>query len=198
MGIRFYCPQGHKLNVKSFLAGKIGICPDCKTRVQIPSTSTRPSSRALQQKPGEQNEAALPLASPLEDLDEVLPVAEEVATLDTEQAAPVDAVRLAEAVPTNGVEDALPLSTEDPPVAATVVPSTSNDDPLTVAPHARWYVAHSEQKGQKYGPATGEMMRQWIEEGRVSAEHLVWREGWSEWQLAGVCFPHLNQQTGQG
>ena len=30
MGIRCYCPQGHKLNVKAEQAGKIGICPKCK------------------------------------------------------------------------------------------------------------------------------------------------------------------------
>jgi hypothetical protein len=39
MGIRFHCPQGHKLNVKSFLAGKKGVCPKCGTKLRIPSTS---------------------------------------------------------------------------------------------------------------------------------------------------------------
>ena len=77
MGIRFYCPQGHKLNVKSFLAGKVGVCPHCDARVQIPFTSTRPSSKALDQG-GENQETALPLASPLEDVDQVLPVAEAI------------------------------------------------------------------------------------------------------------------------
>jgi hypothetical protein len=36
MGIKFRCPNGHKLNVKSFLAGKRGICPHCGVSVQIP------------------------------------------------------------------------------------------------------------------------------------------------------------------
>lgn len=44
MGIRFYCPQGHKLNVKAELAGKTGYCPKCGARVQIPLQSTRESS----------------------------------------------------------------------------------------------------------------------------------------------------------
>ena len=39
MGIRFYCPNGHKLNVKSFLAGKRGICPHCGVRFEIPQQS---------------------------------------------------------------------------------------------------------------------------------------------------------------
>ena len=42
MGIRFYCPNGHKLNVKSFLAGKRGICPQCSARFQIPPDSQIP------------------------------------------------------------------------------------------------------------------------------------------------------------
>ncbi len=39
MGIRFYCPNGHKLNVKSFLAGKRGICPDCDVKFIVPVES---------------------------------------------------------------------------------------------------------------------------------------------------------------
>ena len=45
MGIRFYCPNGHKLNVKEKLAGKRGICPQCGVKLLIPRKSTRPSSR---------------------------------------------------------------------------------------------------------------------------------------------------------
>ena len=36
MGIRFQCPNGHKLHVKEFLAGKRGICPDCNVRFLVP------------------------------------------------------------------------------------------------------------------------------------------------------------------
>lgn len=41
MGIRFFCPRGHKLNVKAELAGKVGICPKCGERMLIPLESTR-------------------------------------------------------------------------------------------------------------------------------------------------------------
>ena len=58
MGIRFFCPEGHKLNVKSFLAGKAGFCPHCNARVEIPLTSTRPSSKAAAE------EQLIPLARP--------------------------------------------------------------------------------------------------------------------------------------
>ena len=46
MGIRFFCPNGHKLNVKEFQAGRLGICPFCGARTQIPTQSTRPSAKA--------------------------------------------------------------------------------------------------------------------------------------------------------
>lgn len=39
MGIRFLCPNGHKLNVKTFLAGKRGICPDCDAKFVVPFES---------------------------------------------------------------------------------------------------------------------------------------------------------------
>ncbi len=37
MGIRFQCPNGHKLHVKAFLAGKRAICPQCDAKVLVPS-----------------------------------------------------------------------------------------------------------------------------------------------------------------
>src|SRR6185295_11767679 len=40
MGIKFYCPNGHKLNVKSFLAGKRAICPKCGVKVVVPGEAT--------------------------------------------------------------------------------------------------------------------------------------------------------------
>src|SRR5689334_3664855 len=42
MGIRFLCPNGHKLNVKTFLAGKRAICPDCGARVVVPTMPDQP------------------------------------------------------------------------------------------------------------------------------------------------------------
>ena len=38
MGIRFSCPNGHKLHVKAFLAGKRAICPQCGAKVIVPNS----------------------------------------------------------------------------------------------------------------------------------------------------------------
>jgi hypothetical protein len=34
-------------------------------------------------------------------------------------------------------------------------------------------------------------MRRWLGEGRVSADSLVWREGWADWQKTSTVFPEL-------
>ncbi|MEX1223298.1 MAG: GYF domain-containing protein [Pirellulales bacterium] len=66
MGIRFLCPNGHKLHVKSFLAGKKGICPDCGAKVDIPYQSTRTSSKGEGSNPVSQAPPDTPLAMPVE------------------------------------------------------------------------------------------------------------------------------------
>ena len=45
MGIRTNCPNGHKLNLKAFLAGRRGICPYCGVTFLIPTQSTREPSK---------------------------------------------------------------------------------------------------------------------------------------------------------
>ena len=64
MGIRFYCPNGHKLNVKEFQAGLKGICPYCGVKIQIPTESTRPSSKAEKEAPAGDVPAAQQAAPP--------------------------------------------------------------------------------------------------------------------------------------
>jgi predicted RNA-binding Zn-ribbon protein involved in translation (DUF1610 family) len=61
MGIRFFCPNGHKLNVKEHLAGKAGFCPECGARLIIPLQSTRKSSKELNELKEYQENAPQPL-----------------------------------------------------------------------------------------------------------------------------------------
>jgi hypothetical protein len=39
MSIRVVCPNGHALQVKNEWAGRTGLCPTCKTPVEIPRPS---------------------------------------------------------------------------------------------------------------------------------------------------------------
>lgn len=172
MGIRFYCPTGHKLNVKSFLAGKRGICPHCQSKFEIPSESdpkllAGDSSRLMEAVAGLPNESGVDLSN--------IPVV------------PADnSTSSSSATPTLAAANA----------ASTVtVPPASHHDPIADAPHAIWYVRPP--SGGQFGPATGDIMRTWIGEGRVPKDALVWREGWPEWQTASDLFPGLAHSTVQ-
>lgn len=67
--------------------------------------------------------------------------------------------------------------------------ATPVEDPIAESPESVWYVRPT--AGGQYGPARGEVMRRWLTEGRVSADSMVWREGWADWKLAGPVFPSL-------
>lgn len=78
---------------------------------------------------------------------------------------------------------------------STAVPSGAVD-PLSEAPQAVWYIRPA--TGGQFGPATAEIMRQWLKEGRIGSGSLVWREGWRDWQDASATFPQLGGGTGIG
>nr|ALS90708.1 Cbb3-type cytochrome oxidase component FixQ [uncultured bacterium] len=72
MGIRFNCPNGHKLNVKEFLAGKRGVCPQCGAKFVIPMQAEAPQPIGVGQSqsieiavsPGPSHQVASAAASP--------------------------------------------------------------------------------------------------------------------------------------
>ncbi|MCE9552672.1 MAG: GYF domain-containing protein, partial [Planctomycetes bacterium] len=244
MGIRFYCPQGHKLNVKSFLAGKKGFCPQCNAKVDIPLRSTRPSSKEDKQNavqsvmvvpvagpaghegPGATHDA--PLARPVSAPSQGAPMALPVSPQATASAGPPFTTPVAitampgqaatplvpMTVPTSGLTHSMatpqpiaPAGTTGAPAVPAVVSSptpqqqgvnpasatAATPDPIAEAPHAVWYVRPS--LGGQYGPASGDMLRQWIQQGRVAADSLVWRDGWPNWQPAGSVLPQTGSLT---
>ena len=52
---------------------------------------------------------------------------------------------------------------------------------------AKWYVRPP--AGGQYGPADRGTLDQWIEEGRVAPQALVWRDGWPQWRAAAEALP---------
>ncbi|MCA9214905.1 MAG: DUF4339 domain-containing protein, partial [Planctomycetales bacterium] len=161
MGIRFSCPNGHKLNVKSFLAGKRGICPHCQARFEIPAASTESGTAAAV--------STTPTVNSGVDAEAACP-APDIATM-----------------PVILDEVAQPLkSTSPPPPEKNVV-----QDPIAEAPHAVWYVRPP--SGGQFGPASADIMRTWLSEGRVPHKAMVWREGWPQWRTASELFPGLGE-----
>jgi hypothetical protein len=66
----------------------------------------------------------------------------------------------------------------------------ASGDALAEAGDVVWYV-HPPTGGQ-FGPAAANVMRDWIAEGRIGANSLVWHEGWAEWERAEDVFPQLS------
>ena len=246
MGIRFYCPNGHKLNVKAFQAGRQGICPYCGTSVQIPLESTRPSSKELRDQhdyplsPGPAGSPATARAASSSTLPKAEPIGSDpsseraftsplfspatsdapvaaapqgsyssfpstalpqtaaapqtpafVAPMPPESAAPAVVGAPMAAMPYTPPQPtaaAAPAAAASAPAAPPAPPPVAGD-PLSESPGAVWYVRPT--SGGQFGPATADVMRGWLAEGRVGADTLVWREGWREWQDASATFPQL-------
>jgi hypothetical protein len=204
MGIKFHCPNGHKLNVKAFLAGKKGVCPKCGTRLRIPDSSEPglgdddvDDSDTGKTPAGSTYRGPMP--APAATAAAIAPKVAE-AQLPKPAPAPINARPTAapQAVPTVAMPSptaAMP-GVMPGPVAATVpaaVRSPTPGDPIAEAPAAVWYVRPP--SGGQFGPARGDVMRKWIAEGRVSSDSLVWRDGWTDWQTAGKLFPNLQSAS---
>ena len=216
MGIRFFCPNGHKLNVKGFQAGRKGICPYCGSKVDIPLESTRKRRRS---RDGSRSDSASSGRTLNEETATEISTAPQMPSLSH---SPTGNAGLA----FSGVKNyssklgggAIPAMREMPSIdspTATAEPQFSNvpvATPMAAAPNAPssvagaappivgadpladgqnvvWYVRPP--SGGQFGPAPGNVMRGWIDEGRVSADSLVWREGWRDWQEASAVFPQL-------
>jgi hypothetical protein len=61
MGVKFACPNGHRLHVKAELVGKRGICPECGAKFVVPGESATPSGAAA---PTSAPSEPVPSASP--------------------------------------------------------------------------------------------------------------------------------------
>lgn len=167
MGIRFFCQCGHRMNVKTFLAGKKGICPECGSKFVIPEKSD-PRAKAG---------AAV--------ADEPAPEAvadDEASTLVEDQLPPSDADNQSADRPDwSGEKLAVPT--------APLPPTTSSRGAISEAGNAVWYVRHPD--GGQYGPAEPTIMQRWLSEGRVGADSMVWHQGWADWKIAAEVFPEL-------
>ncbi|MGQ9761860.1 MAG: GYF domain-containing protein [Thermogutta sp.] len=220
MGIRFYCPNGHKLHVKAFQAGMRGICPYCGAKVLIPLHSTRPSTKELKARraaeparSGPEHERANSAAETkkaagdshlkeslgaLADGTETREMLETPAMSEGQSPAADIEIR-GPSLPEPGPLEELPSDFEeiqlsDAYSAGGEEASASQDEEQTVSdPLAEKDVVWYVRPpaGGQYGPAAPEVVRTWFAEGRVTPDSYVWREGWRDWKLARDVFPAM-------
>ena len=206
MGIRFFCPNGHKLHVKSFQAGHKGICPFCGATIDIPLTSTRGSSKGSlgdksQHSPSPDDEeginlnAIAPGSASLSHLDNNSFIATDK-DQEIELGAPLDRSVSVPSLSTgfgnlNGGGPGMNSYGSAAPGPAAQMPAApaAPADPFAEAPQAVWFVRPS--SGGQYGPASADIMKSWLEEGRVVNDSLIWREGWPDWKEAQNVFPQF-------
>ena len=199
MGIRFYCPNGHKLNVKSELAGKVGICPKCQARMTIPTESVREASGSASGKNSADATTEATNGDGRVDDSAFSATREETTEQNArrdsneENAAGDDSSgkfflngERAEAALGDVLRRAVDGSAQSGRGAARFDDAEPLRDPRLV-----WYVRSRDN--QQYGPATGDVMAAWINERRVGPQTLVWREDWPAWQEAGRVFPDLER-----
>lgn len=164
MGIRFACHVCNQpLNIKRELAGRRGICPGCASRIRIPVADAEKSEPV-------QGVAHSSGAEIGETSGSAIPAGESHAP-----AAPQPSG--APAAPQPSGAPAAPQ-----PSGAPAKPQRHEDQDEAI-----WYVRPP--SGGQYGPATGAVLAQWVDEGRVSATALLWREGWPQWRSAAEALP---------
>lgn len=190
MGIKFRCHDcDKKLHVKAFLAGKRGVCPHCGAKVRIPESSEQPAEAATTAKPERATRSKKAKASKNKVST---PASKPMAKAAKRSADKPSSSALTSTAATATQSAVSSKSSVGPPTAASSSAIAERDsDPISEAPEAYWYVRPP--TGGQFGPADGEIMRRWMEEGRVSADSLVWREGWNDWKTGESVFPTLRQ-----
>jgi len=184
MGVRFFCSGcGRKLNVKAFQAGRRGLCPYCGGGIQIPTESTRPGSRSPK---GQSDHAPDP-----EAVGATAPRIQSAA--QTAGSTPWEGESQPAASPSpeewHGRLDPVEMAIADAADLSQAASVRPPPGPPAETVEMVWYVRPS--GGGQYGPAPTQVIEAWIAEGRVSADALVWREGWRDWQEAVLAFPQL-------
>jgi hypothetical protein len=111
--------------------------------------------------------------------------------VDAETSLPIESTEKS-ATETNGrtVSQGQQAAVGDPAPSSVATADVPSIDLIDDDPTSTWYVRPP--NGGQYGPATGEILRQWIGEGRVAATSLLWREGWPQWREAKEVLPELS------
>ncbi len=201
MGIRFQCHHcSHPLHVKDYQAGKKGRCPQCKGQFRIPLADAEYSmdpatvlaavgaeDSAVSGAAGltvnsESNSATFPQTSgssvaastiPNNSVSGVTsPASHPISSFDDQGFDPASFGQTSSGL----VAEAAP-QTDQPYEINLVQPAI-----LAEAPDATWYVRPA--LGGQYGPAPAAIFGQWLLEGRIDIDALVWRDDWAQWQPA--------------
>jgi len=172
MGIRFSCHLcNHPLHVKDYQASKRGKCPKCQGAFRVPPKDAD-FSLAIDESANSIQPANLgkPLAP--SDSKIVAPTAKPKSATE-----PKPQVQARTKNPPASIPKPAPEANGHPSMPPSLLPLIDS----------RWYVRPP--SGGQYGPATTQMLMDWIAEKRVTADALLWREGLDSWLSARELVP---------
>lgn len=198
MGVRFACHAcGKRLNIKTELAGRRGICPACSVRFRIPADDSESSI------PLDADDSGSSIGSPnapsaVAERSGGIAVRTQTThlthtTTSARQNASTESHPVgSQASETNGRVATVASETASGTASASheVTASGPTWQLILGGPTATWYVRPP--SGGQYGPADGPTMGQWIQEGRVADLAMVWRDGWTDWQVAKEAIPGVD------
>ena len=170
MGIRFACHHcNFSLHVKDFQGGKRGRCPECKGQFRIPNQDAAYSAELEES------------GNKSSDLSEAGTISYESDVLQSPSLEKTDASK--GEVPNN--------NSISPFTTVTAPHSEMPRMPQILADSigAKWFVRPP--TGGQFGPATSQLLLDWIKERRVTSDSFLWKEGTADWELASQLLPEL-------
>ncbi len=208
MGVRFACHAcGKRLNIKSELAGRRGICPSCSVRFRIPTHDTETSTPIHSHDADESTNSVAATSGHGQPAQRVAQASttssgdsdiQSGGTAVAQEPVSASALTSPQTRHENGhsnhtqAAQTSPHSAASQPASQPVAPQPtapahpSMDDILGDA-SSTWYVRPP--SGGQYGPANGPTLGQWIQEGRVADNAMLWRDGWPDWRIAKEVLP---------
>jgi hypothetical protein len=183
MGIHFACHHcNHSLHVKDFQAGKRGRCPECKGSFRIPMSDASHSLVIDAESPSE----SVLLSYVAEGTSQAtLSVAQPKPNAKPPSSSPL------ESSDKNEEKVVAPYQSTSPQPVLKPPPSGYSGMPtaLANAMSASWFVRPP--SGGQFGPASSQLLMDWIGEKRVTSDALLWREGMAQWQAASELVPEV-------
>lgn len=192
MGIHFACHHcNHALHVKDFQGGKRGRCPACNSPFRVPLKDAS-HSIALDDSPVNPD-AILTFSTSSRNAKTTEKSTSAISTengLPTKKNRAEKSVLPTKAKATSQKQSNLEQQTSNPidKIESSLI-KKEMPAVLSASLDAKWFVRPP--SGGQFGPASPQLLMEWIAERRVTSDSFLWCEGMSQWQAATDLIPEF-------
>lgn len=196
MPIKFRCQScRHKLRVPSEWSGKVGRCPKCKGKFEVPliepddgqSEGPQPEFAPVEPEPAEQPAAAAAQSS-VDTISTACTACGHTMKVRSQMEGKKGRCPKCQAVFQVQSMDSQPAASQAAPARQQPVASQPADDGET------WFLLTAAE--EEFGPITKKELDSWVEEGLVTADSQVFHEGDDAWRWAVELYPQLDGYVG--